>query len=62
MFVIENGKTLYVLSPMQFLDSAEWFEDSGDHFYQVINTNLDLILDLCLTNILSLNLSYLFIG
>nr|CAH0102370.1 unnamed protein product [Daphnia galeata] len=34
MFVIENGKTLYVLSPMQFLDSAEWFEDSGDHFYQ----------------------------
>jgi hypothetical protein len=37
MLVIERGKTLYVLSPMQFLDSPDWFDDSCDHFYQVKN-------------------------
>ncbi|EFX82708.1 hypothetical protein DAPPUDRAFT_302399 [Daphnia pulex] len=34
MLVIERGKTLYVLSPMQFLDSPDWFDDSCDHIYQ----------------------------
>ncbi|EFX82706.1 hypothetical protein DAPPUDRAFT_210626 [Daphnia pulex] len=35
MLVIENGKTLHVLHPMQFLDSPEWFGVSSDDFFQV---------------------------
>ena len=35
MLVIENGKTLHVLSAMQFLDSPEWFGVSSDDFFQV---------------------------
>lgn len=36
MLVIENKKTLHVLSPMQFLDSPEWFGVSNDDdFFQV---------------------------
>lgn len=35
MLVIENGRTLHVLHPMQFLDSPEWFGVSSDDFFQV---------------------------
>ena len=37
MLVIENGRTLHVLHPMQFLDSPEWFGVSSDDFFQVIS-------------------------
>lgn len=35
MLVIENGRTLHVLHPMQFVDSPEWFGVSSDDYFQV---------------------------
>ncbi|KAI9559318.1 hypothetical protein GHT06_016107 [Daphnia sinensis] len=33
--VIEKGRTLYAVSPMQFLDSPEWFDISSSDVFQV---------------------------
>ncbi len=36
MLVIENSRTLHFLHPMQFLDSAEWFDISSDDCYHQV--------------------------
>jgi len=35
MLVMENGQTLHVLSPMQFLDSPEWFGVASEDIFTV---------------------------
>ena len=35
MLVIENETTLDFLLPMQFLESPEWFADTGHESFQV---------------------------